>query len=135
MPRELHWYTSNTFGSSGHEDRQSTRPGRLTVYSGDSKSEGCPRSIDHRTGCNEWLVRNYRPIAIFVFGPIRVSQPIADNYTNDVEIDRDAAFALSPEYRIFSARKGRSLEYNREHRRWSPVSYTTIMTAAPITTA
>jgi hypothetical protein len=70
-----------------------------------------------------------------VFGPIRVSQPIADDYTDEVEIDRDAAFALSPEYRIFPARKGRSPEYDREHRRWSPVSYTTIMTAAPITTA
>jgi hypothetical protein len=39
-------------------------------------AESCARSIDERKTCNEWLVRNYRPIAIFAFGPIRVSQDV-----------------------------------------------------------
>jgi hypothetical protein len=94
-------------------------------------SQSCAESIDRRKTCNEWLVRNYRPLAIFAYGPIRVSQPITEDYIGEVEIDRDLAFALFPEYWIFSAHKGRFLEYDRQHRRWNEVTFVAIMAATP----
>ena len=89
--------------------------------------ESCARSIDERTTSNEWLVRNFRTIAIFAFEPIWVRHPDG----GDVPLPRDTVFRLFPEYRIFSARNDQFVEFNRDTCEWTPVSYDTIMSATP----
>jgi hypothetical protein len=86
-------------------------------------AETCADSIDCRTACNEWVVPNYRSIAIFAFGPIRVSQPIAEDYVDEVDVDRDVAFALFPEYGSSRRTRVRFQEFDRQNRRWNEVSY------------
>lgn len=93
-------------------------------------AETCAESIDRRTSCNEWVVRNYRPIGIFAFCPIRVSKP-----GGEVPIDEDAAFGLFPEYRIFSVRDRSFVEYDRQARDWKEVTYAEVMAATPTVAA
>jgi hypothetical protein len=53
----------------------------------------------------------------------------------EVEIGRDAAFALFPEYRIFSVHEGSFVEFDGQNGRWNEVTYATIMAATPIAAA
>jgi hypothetical protein len=76
---------------------------------------------------NEWLVRGYRAVGIFAFGPIFVRHFSG----GEGKVDRDAAFACFPEFRIFSVDGGQFVEFDREAGSWSPVSYDTIMSASP----
>jgi hypothetical protein len=89
--------------------------------------ESCVRSIDERTTSNEWYIRGFRPLAIFVYGPIWVRHPEG----GEVPVDRDLAFGQFPECRIFSARDGKFVEFDRGTGEWMPVTYETIMEATP----
>jgi hypothetical protein len=92
-------------------------------------AETCGISIDRRTSCNEWVVRDYRPVGIFAFCPIRVSGPAGEG-----PIREEAAFELFREYRIFSVRNGSFVEYDRQARGWKEVTYAEIMAATPAVT-
>jgi hypothetical protein len=92
-----------------------------------ANAESCARSIDERTTSNEWYVRDFRTVAIFAFGPISVRHPDG----GDAPLNRDVAFRLFPEYRIFSTHNGQFVEFDRDTREWTPVSYDTIMSATP----
>jgi hypothetical protein len=89
--------------------------------------ESCARSIDERKTSNEWLIRGFRPLAIFAFGPILVRHPGG----GEMSLERDLAFGQFPDCRIFSVLEGRFVEFDRETRQWTPVTYDTIMGAAP----
>ncbi|MGY3618078.1 hypothetical protein [Bradyrhizobium sp. USDA 10063] len=112
-----------------NDDGTSFNPSTGEIISGGytPTSESCARSIDERRTSNEWLVRGYRTVGIFAFGPILVR-----HFTGgEGEVDRDAAFACFPQFRIFSVHGGQFVEFDRETRKWSPVSYDTIMSASP----
>jgi hypothetical protein len=86
--------------------------------------ESCARSIDQRRTSNEWLVRGFCTVGIFAFGPILVR-----NFSGgEGKVDRDAAFACFPQFRIFSVHGGQFVEFDREAGRWT---YGTIMSASP----
>jgi hypothetical protein len=48
-----------------------------------------------------------------------------------VPLERDLAFSQFPGCRIFSALKGRFVEFDRGTGKWMPVTYETIMNATP----
>jgi hypothetical protein len=89
--------------------------------------ESCARSIDKRTTSNEWYIRGFRPLAIFVYGPILVRHPEG----GEVPVERGLAIGRFPECRIFSARDGQFVEFDRGTGEWMPVTYETIMEATP----
>jgi hypothetical protein len=90
-------------------------------------SESCARSIDKRTTSNEWYIRGFRPLAIFVYGPILVRHPEG----GEVPVERDLAFGQFPDCRIFSARDGKFVEFDHGTQRWISVTYETIMGVTP----
>jgi hypothetical protein len=90
-------------------------------------AESCARSIDERKTSNEWLIRRYRPIAIFAFEPIWVRHPLG----GDVPMDRDTVFGFFSKCRIFSGKGDQFVEFDPDTRTWKPVTYDTIMGATP----
>lgn len=116
-----------TVGSN--DDGTSFNPSTGEIMSGGyaPTPESCARSIDERRTSNEWLVRGYSTVGIFAFGPILVRHFSG----GEGEIDRDAAFACFPQFRMFSVHGGQFVEFDRETRKWSPVSYDTILSAVP----
>jgi hypothetical protein len=112
-----------------NDDGTSFNPSTGEIISGGyaPTPESCARSIDERTTSNEWLVRGYRAVGIFAFGPIFVRR----FFGGEGEVDRDAAFACFPQFRIFSVHGGQFVEFDRVAGRWNPVSYDTIMSASP----
>ncbi len=60
-----------------NDDGTSCNPVTGEIISGGfpPTAESCARSIDERTTNNEWYVRGFRPLAIFVYGPIWVRHP------------------------------------------------------------
>lgn len=90
--------------------------------------ESCARSIDERTTSNEWLVRGYRTVGIFAFGPILVRHFSG----GEGLIDREAAFACFPQFRIFSVLGGQFVEFDGTTRTWTQISYDAIMSAVPL---
>ena len=61
------------------------------------------------------------------FEPIWVRHPDG----GEVPLERDLAFIQFPGCRIFSALKGRFVEFDRGTGEWMPVTYETIMDATP----
>jgi hypothetical protein len=112
-----------------NDDGTSCNPQTGEIISGGfaPAPESCARSIDKRRASNEWLVCGFRPLAIFAFGPIWVRDPDG----GEVPLERDLAFSQFPGCRIFSALKGRFVEFNRRTGEWRPVKYETIMEATP----
>jgi hypothetical protein len=112
-----------------NDDGTSCNPQTAEIISGGfaPSPESCARSIDERTSSNEWLVRGFRPVAIFAFVPIWVRHPEA----GEVPLNRDLAFGQFPGCRIFSALEGRFVEFDRGTGEWMPVTYETIMNATP----
>lgn len=112
-----------------NDDGTSCNPVTGEIISGGfpPTEESCARSIDERTTSNERYVRSFRPLAIFVYGPIWVRHPDG----GEVRLERDVVFDLFPDCRIFSAREGHFVEFDRGTGRWIPVTYETIMGATP----
>jgi|EndMetStandDraft_9_1072997.scaffolds.fasta_scaffold258313_1 hypothetical protein len=110
-----------------HDSGTSYNSGDMISGGFHPNAESCARSIDERTTSNEWYVRGFRAIAIFAFDPIWVRHPEG----GDVPLNRDIAFGLFPEYRIFSALNGQFVEFDRGTLKWNPITYDTIMSATP----
>jgi hypothetical protein len=96
-------------------------------YDGDpATAECCAKSIDHRTGNNEWVVKRFRPAGIFLFQPIYAQMPPPGSVER--KIDLPTAIAPFSNLRIFSAQNGRFVEHDREKNEWFPVEYDSIIT-------
>ncbi|WP_226877198.1 hypothetical protein, partial [Microbulbifer hainanensis] len=95
----------------------------------------CARSLDGRQTMNEWRVKNYRTIGLFVFEPIKVRKKISmsDGFggciPSEYEDDIDLADVVTdfPDLRIFSVRNGSFQQYDRSAESWSPVTYDEIL--------
>jgi hypothetical protein len=98
-------------------------------YDGDEPTaEGCAKSIDRRTTNNEWVVQNFRTIGLLVFNPTFVHTLPASS--PERQINLETAIKPFPDLRVFSARNGEFIEYNRKAGTWSPVQYDDIVRVA-----
>ena len=92
--------------------------------------QNCIASIDERLTSNEWRVRDYLPIGIFILPPIYVRKTF--NLKGlptpvETEIDFGEAIFPFPDQRIFSANDRIFLEYDRNKRNWRAVPYEEIL--------
>jgi hypothetical protein len=92
--------------------------------------EACLQSIEKRKGSNEWRVRNFDPLGIFILPPIFVrrtvefeGQPVA----GDLEIDLATAIAPFPEAKIYTADGKGFLSLDRRSLNWRRVNYDEIV--------
>lgn len=95
--------------------------------------ETCARSIDKRTAYNEWIVRNYTVIGIFLFVPPTVPKHcVILNHSHRilVPISVDDVACSFPDPRIFSACRDGFVEYDRKERNWREVSYGNILSGS-----
>ena len=93
-------------------------------------NETCARSIDKRTSYNEWIVRHYIVIGIFLFFPPTVPQHcVVLNHSHralvSISVD-DVACSFSNQ-RIFSTCENGFVEYDRKAKNWCKVSYENIV--------
>lgn len=105
-----------------------------TYVSGGSppSQDACDVSFDKRTTANEWWVKNYIVVGIFVFCPImvRARQDLA--FTSgpiiaEQEIRFDQVLSDFPDQRVFTARYGQFFEFDRARQSWSQVQYEAIL--------
>lgn len=90
----------------------------------DPTEENCKISIDDRLTSNEWRVRDYVPVGIFILPPIIVRQiheiggvPTAI----EVKIEFEEAISPFPDERVFSANERTFLEWDRVAAQWRAV--------------
>jgi hypothetical protein len=105
-----------------------------SVYEEDSREGGslgleptpknCADSIDKRAPSNEWVVRDYVPIGLYILPPIIVRQ-----VPGEVKIGVDEAVAPFPDQPIYSANQNTFLKFNRPKRNWNRVGYEDIIPA------
>jgi hypothetical protein len=106
--------------------RDPTKPDMPIEHDGDPPTaDSCARSIDHRKGNNEWVVKNFRTVGVFVFEPIIVHT--LPPGSPEKQIDFENAISNFPDLRIFSAKNGQFAEWDRCERQWSTVEYTSII--------
>jgi hypothetical protein len=88
--------------------------------------ENCAKSLDKRAPSNEWNVKDYVPIGIFILPPIVVRQVVdvaGDAVPCEVELGRDQVIALFPDQPIFTTDDKTFLKFDRATNRWKPVRY------------
>ncbi len=92
--------------------------------------EACEESIRLRQPSNEWRVRGYVPIGIFVLSPLYARKASDLNGTPvyaDAEIHPNEVFTAFHHMRVFSANDTEFKEYDRSARRWHNVAYDAII--------
>ncbi|MDA9396267.1 hypothetical protein WN73_37770 [Bradyrhizobium sp. CCBAU 45394] len=95
-------------------------------YDGDEPTaEFCARSIDRRSGNNEWVVKNFRTIGLFLFRPTFVH--IAPPGSPERPIAVQGAIAPFPGLRVFSVENQQFVEFDRTTNEWRPVEYGAIV--------
>lgn len=100
------------------------------VSGGESVSEeSCEASIVNRVSYNEWSIRNYKPIGIFVLEPYWVWMEVVcegEEVFGDVKICLSRILSDFPEERIFTLEEGKFKEYNRAKEEWVDISHSDI---------
>lgn len=98
--------------------------------------EACERSLSDRTTSNEWFVRNYKVIGIFVYfpivvmGSIQLTMPplsIPETIVGERQVSLKEVLESFPAQRVFSAESGEFREYDRTAGEWRAVEFATIM--------
>jgi len=88
----------------------------------------CSISIDKRESSNEWRIKSFKPLGMFVFIPAFVFVK-REGWQGDVEIN---LFEILKEFqadRIFTTSGGKFLEYDRRMETWAAVAYGDIVPA------
>lgn len=104
--------------------------GERTYFGNRPTEEACAASIDERQGHNEWLVKNYRVVGIFVFRPIYVWTKCKSGSGveyGEGEISITDVLDTFPDLRVFSACNGSFMEYDRRQEEWVLVDYSDIL--------
>lgn len=100
-----------------------------TYQSGGQKpcAPECAASIDDRKTANEWFIKNYRKVGVFVFEPtmvfIRNKGVQGEHYISTEKISD-----IFSDDRIFTVRGGKFLEYIRYLKEWTQIAYSDIVT-------
>jgi len=92
--------------------------------------EACEESIRLRNPSNEWFVRGYIPIGIFLLPPLYARKPLeleGGIVYGDAKIDLDEVINVFNGMRIFSATDAAFNEYDRLTRRWIDINYDSII--------
>lgn len=84
----------------------------------------CPASITRRTTANEWWVKDYTPLGIFLFAPTMVFVR-RSTFHGEVPVELPEIIRAFPNDRIFSVYDGSFVEYASG--RWSPATYADIV--------
>jgi hypothetical protein len=90
----------------------------------------CARSIDERRSSNDWRVKNYRMLGIFVFEPALAFRLLGD-VVIEVPVPMEKVLSSFPEERIFSTRNGGFVEYSRTIGAWTRSAYSKIVLQHP----
>jgi hypothetical protein len=94
----------------------------------------CADSIDKRATSNEWIVRDYLPVGIYVLKPIIVRQAgqfEGEIVFDEVEITLAQAIAPFPDEAIYTANKDTFLKLDRAAGFWKAVRYNDIIAPEP----
>jgi hypothetical protein len=86
----------------------------------------CARSIDERRSSNDWWVRSYRMLGIFIFEPALAFRLLSD-VVIEVQVPMEKVLSDFPDERIFSTRNGEFVEYDRTFDAWIPSTYSKIV--------
>ena len=89
----------------------------------------CARSIDERRGANDWRVKNYRVLGVFVFEPAMAFRPLND-LVIEVPLQIEEILSAFPGERVFSSNKESFIEYDRVAGGWVPSTYDQIVPPA-----
>jgi hypothetical protein len=92
--------------------------------------QNCADSIDKRNQSNEWVVKDYVPLGIFVLPPIRVRQMVdfeGQRVPDERELQLTDVVAAFLGHPIFSASPRTFLKFDPADRNWKGVSYDDIM--------
>lgn len=119
-----------TVGSSDDGTYYDNKTGTWISGGSTPDSNTCAQSVDARQSSNEWFVKDFKPVGIFVFQPIFVRKTAETELGRiDAEgsISLDEVVAGFPEMRIFSIGGGQFIEYDRERRAWNRVDYAQII--------
>ena len=104
--------------------------GERTYCTNGPTEENCAASIDERKGYNEWLVKNYRVVGIFVFEPIYVWKKCkigsVDDYT-EARISIVEVLETFPSLKMISTHNSSFIEYDKRKMKWVSVSYSDIL--------
>jgi hypothetical protein len=88
--------------------------------------EACEKSIRLRKSSNEWFVRGYIPIGIFLLHPLYARKTF-DWGCEQMPIDKDEVFSVFHDKRVFGATDTVFKEYDRSGHCWFDVTYDTII--------
>jgi hypothetical protein len=86
----------------------------------------CARSIDERRSSNDWRVKNYWMLGIFIFEPALAFRLLND-VVIEVPVSVEKILASFPDKRIFSIRNGEFVEYSRTFDAWLRSAYSKIV--------
>ena len=92
----------------------------------------CDASIGQRRTANEWFVKNYTVIGLFVFFPIWVRQKrivshCPDTVMAETEIPLELILSEFQRERVVTVHQGHLWEYDRTARSWRPTDYDSIV--------
>jgi hypothetical protein len=99
--------------------------GDLQYDGDDPTAESCAKSIDRRTSSNEWVVKQFGVVGIYVFQPIYVQTMPPGSVERQISLQM--AFAPFSGLRVFSSQNGQFVELDRQSGEWSPVEYGSII--------
>ena len=102
----------------------------VVMSGGEPSLVECARSIDERRSANDWRVKNYVVLGLFVFEPALAFRRLGD-VVIEMPVGLDDILSEFPEVRIFSTRKERFAEYDRAAGAWMPSTYGKIVPLDP----
>lgn len=119
-----------TVGQSDDGTFYDTKSGEWVSGGSPPTADACTHSIDKRKGANEWFVKNYVPIGIFLFSPVHVRQACkigTDTVYAEGEVGIANVIEHFPCLRVFTVCSGVFQELDRDTGQWMPVSYGDIL--------
>jgi hypothetical protein len=92
----------------------------------------CDASIDLRVSANEWFVKNFRVLGVFVFFPIlvrvkQVSDSLPEPVITEKEISLEQVLLDFSEQRVITVGCGQLWEYDRSAKSWRTTYYDSIV--------
>lgn len=104
--------------------------GIVQAFGEEPTADTCRRSIAERTEVNEWVIKDFKPLGVFVLPPLMVRSKdliggVETIFENEISLQE--VLSAFPGDRVFSARPETYLEYDRSKDKWRAVSYQQII--------